>query len=51
LIRVYPQVSSLEAPSINTATAKMVWYHVAEPNSYLVITGVGIQKVLIKKKV
>ena len=27
-----------------------MWYHVAEPNSYLVITGVGIQKVLIKKK-
>jgi len=25
-------------------------YHVAEPNSYLVITGVGIEKVLIKKK-
>jgi hypothetical protein len=37
--------------SIFTATIKMVWYHVAEPNSYLVITGVGIQKVLIKKKV
>jgi flotillin len=29
----------------------MVWYHVAEPNSYLVVTGVGIEKVLIKKKV
>lgn len=29
----------------------MVWYHVAEPNAYLVITGVGIDKVLIKKKV
>ncbi|KAH7091218.1 hypothetical protein FB567DRAFT_436737 [Paraphoma chrysanthemicola] len=28
----------------------MVWYHVAEPNSYLVVTGVGIEKVLIKKK-
>ncbi|KAF2853916.1 hypothetical protein T440DRAFT_293491 [Plenodomus tracheiphilus IPT5] len=28
----------------------MVWYHVAEPNSYLVITGIGIEKVLIKKK-
>jgi len=28
----------------------MVWYHVAEPNSYLVITGIGIDKVLIKKK-
>ncbi|PVI07521.1 hypothetical protein DM02DRAFT_714575 [Periconia macrospinosa] len=27
-----------------------IWYHVAEPNSYLVITGVGIEKVLIKKK-
>ncbi|KAF2012388.1 flotillin domain-containing protein [Aaosphaeria arxii CBS 175.79] len=27
-----------------------MWYHVAEPNSYLVITGVGIDKVLIKKK-
>ncbi|CAN9156496.1 unnamed protein product [Alternaria alternata] len=27
-----------------------MWYHVAEPNSYLVITGVGIEKVLIKKK-
>jgi flotillin len=29
----------------------MPWYHVAEPNSYLVVTGVGIEKVLIKKKV
>lgn len=29
----------------------MPWYHVAEPNSYLVITGVGVEKVLIKKKV
>jgi flotillin len=28
-----------------------MWYHVAEPNSYLVVTGVGIEKVLIKKKV
>lgn len=28
-----------------------LWYHVAEPNSYLVITGAGIDKVLIKKKV
>ncbi|KAH8727944.1 hypothetical protein GQ44DRAFT_703224 [Phaeosphaeriaceae sp. PMI808] len=28
----------------------MVWYHVAEPNSYLVVTGVGIDHVLIKKK-
>ncbi|KAF2101456.1 flotillin domain-containing protein [Rhizodiscina lignyota] len=28
----------------------MMWYHVAEPNSYLVITGAGIEKVLIKKK-
>ncbi|KAJ4375098.1 hypothetical protein N0V83_002181 [Neocucurbitaria cava] len=27
-----------------------MWYHVAEPNSYLVVTGVGIEKVLIKKK-
>ncbi|KAJ4303300.1 hypothetical protein N0V90_002193 [Kalmusia sp. IMI 367209] len=27
-----------------------IWYHVAEPNSYLVITGVGIEKVQIKKK-
>ncbi|KAF1963450.1 hypothetical protein CC80DRAFT_486834 [Byssothecium circinans] len=27
-----------------------MWYHVAEPNSYLVITGAGIEKVLIKKK-
>jgi hypothetical protein len=26
-------------------------YHVAEPNSYLVITGIGIEQVLIKKKV
>lgn len=25
-------------------------YHVAEPNSYLVITGVGIDKVQIRKK-
>jgi len=28
-----------------------VWYHVAEPNSYLVITGAGVDKVMIKKKV
>lgn len=28
----------------------MVWYHVSEPNAYLVITGIGIDKVLIKKK-
>ena len=28
-----------------------IWYHVAEPNSYLVITGAGIDKVQIKKKV
>jgi flotillin len=28
----------------------MAWYHVAEPNAYLAITGVGIEKVLIKKK-
>ncbi|KAF2835653.1 flotillin domain-containing protein [Patellaria atrata CBS 101060] len=27
-----------------------MWYHVAESNSYLVITGAGIDKVLIKKK-
>ena len=27
-----------------------MWYHVADPNSYLVIKGVGIEKVLIKKK-
>ncbi|KAF2477864.1 uncharacterized protein BDR25DRAFT_299632 [Lindgomyces ingoldianus] len=27
-----------------------LWFHVAEPNSYLVITGAGIEKVLIKKK-
>lgn len=27
-----------------------LWYHVAEPNSYLVITGAGIEKVQIKKK-
>ncbi|OCK82996.1 hypothetical protein K432DRAFT_379891 [Lepidopterella palustris CBS 459.81] len=27
-----------------------LWYHVAEPNSYLVITGAGIDKVMIKKK-
>jgi flotillin len=27
-----------------------VRYHVAEPNSYLVITGAGIDKVLIRKK-
>lgn len=33
-------------------TTKMgIWYHVAEPNSYLVITGAGIDKVTIKKKV
>jgi hypothetical protein len=29
----------------------MTWYHVAEPNSYLVVTGVGIEKVKIQKKV
>lgn len=29
----------------------MPWYHVAEPNSYLVVTGVGIEKVKIQKKV
>ncbi|KAJ4312594.1 hypothetical protein N0V94_007366 [Neodidymelliopsis sp. IMI 364377] len=28
----------------------MPWYHVAEPNSYLVVTGVGIEKVKIQKK-
>ncbi|KAH7390593.1 hypothetical protein BKA66DRAFT_510662 [Pyrenochaeta sp. MPI-SDFR-AT-0127] len=28
----------------------MPWYHVAEPNSYLVVTGIGIEKVTIKKK-
>ena len=28
----------------------MTWYHVAEPNAYLVITGVGINQVLIRKK-
>ncbi|KAF2876768.1 hypothetical protein BDV95DRAFT_625915 [Massariosphaeria phaeospora] len=28
-----------------------LWYHVAEPNAYLVITGVGIEKVSIKKKI
>ncbi|KAF2655997.1 hypothetical protein K491DRAFT_657217 [Lophiostoma macrostomum CBS 122681] len=27
-----------------------LWYHVAEPNSYLVITGIGIEKVTIRKK-
>jgi flotillin len=27
-----------------------MWYHVAEPNAYLVVTGVGIEKVVIKKK-
>ncbi|KAF2005878.1 flotillin domain-containing protein [Amniculicola lignicola CBS 123094] len=27
-----------------------LWYHVAEPNSYLVITGAGIEKVSIRKK-
>ncbi|KAF1985751.1 hypothetical protein K402DRAFT_333649 [Aulographum hederae CBS 113979] len=27
-----------------------MWYHVAEANSYLVITGAGVDKVLIKKK-
>jgi hypothetical protein len=29
----------------------MFGYHVAESNSYLVVTGIGIEKVLIKKKV
>lgn len=28
----------------------MTWYHVAEPNSYLVVTGVGIDRVKIQKK-
>jgi len=33
-------------------TVKMgLGYHVAEPNSYLVITGAGIEKVQIRKKV
>ena len=27
-----------------------MWYHVAEPNAYLAITGAGIESVLIKKK-
>jgi hypothetical protein len=31
-------------------TAKMPWYHVAEPNAYLVVTGVGIERVKIQKK-
>ncbi|KAJ8108467.1 hypothetical protein OPT61_g8150 [Boeremia exigua] len=28
----------------------MPWYHVAEPNAYLVVTGVGVEKVKIQKK-
>ncbi|KAH7081014.1 hypothetical protein FB567DRAFT_117956 [Paraphoma chrysanthemicola] len=28
----------------------MVWYHVAEPGEYLVITGTGIKEPLVKKK-
>jgi len=28
----------------------MAWYHVAEPNAYLAITGAGIESVSIKKK-
>jgi flotillin len=31
--------------------ALLPWYHVAEANEYLVLTGAGIEKVLIKKKV
>ncbi|KAF2711740.1 flotillin domain-containing protein [Pleomassaria siparia CBS 279.74] len=27
-----------------------IWYHVSEPNAYLVITGAGVNKVMIKKK-
>lgn len=27
-----------------------MWYHVSEPNSYLAITGAGIEKVRITKK-
>lgn len=27
-----------------------MWYHVSEPNSYLAITGVGVEKVRIEKK-
>lgn len=27
-----------------------IWYHVAEPNAYLAITGAGVQKVKITKK-
>lgn len=27
-----------------------MWYHVSEPNSYLAITGAGIDKVQIAKK-
>jgi flotillin len=28
----------------------MAWYHVSEPSSYLAITGLGIDKVLVRKK-
>ena len=28
----------------------MAWYHVSEPNSYLAITGAGIENVRIVKK-
>jgi flotillin len=28
----------------------MAWYHVSEPSSYLAITGLGIDKVIVRKK-
>jgi flotillin len=28
----------------------MAWYHVSEPSSYLALTGLGIDKVVVKKK-
>ena len=29
---------------------KMAWFHVSEPSSYLAITGLGIDKVIVRKK-
>jgi hypothetical protein len=50
---VYQQ--SLSSPSRYTSTPiqqpqDTMWYHVSEPNSYLAVTGVGIDNVRITKK-
>lgn len=37
--------STLQAPS------RMVWYHIRKPDSYLAITGIGIERIQIKKTV